>query len=161
MLGSVFILVSNITFAQSANAEEPTLEVDVTSSCTIEKVDKGELAVTNNNTLFSSKIPDGKSGIVSLDCKGSATVSISKPVQQNIVSGTTDFASEGELSATANNVELKLAISNPGNPSQKIIGSEENIKSIDVEVNMEAKKNSGSISPGKYEFKVTLTVAPD
>ncbi|NJL63419.1 MAG: hypothetical protein HC903_18305 [Methylacidiphilales bacterium] len=159
LLGSVFILISNITFAKNANAEEPTLDVPVPSSCTLENINNGKakLAVTSDNKTLSSTIPGGVSGIVTIECNGSATVEISQPKQNS--ANITQF-DLGELSATAKSTALNLNIANPGSPSQTITGSEEVIDDIEVKVDMEAKKGSGLISPGEYNFTVTLTVTP-
>jgi hypothetical protein len=158
LLGSIFILVSSINFPDTANAEPPVLDVTAESSCIVEKIESngnGKLAVTNDNKALSSSIPGGKSGLITIDCNGSATVEISKPSQK---SGTTTFLESDILSATANNAELNIA--NPGTFSQPIIDSEGDGYFGEVQVNMEARKNSGLISPGEYSFTVTLTVTP-
>jgi hypothetical protein len=156
-LGSIFIFVSSINFAESANAE-PIVDAPVTSSCTVENIDSndnGKLAVTNANDTLSSSIPGGKSGFVTIDCSGSATVEISKLEQK---SGATIFTASDILSATAKNAELNITY--PGNPSQPIIDSEGDGYFGEVKVDMEAKKSSGLISPGEYKFTVTITVTP-
>ncbi len=158
-LGSIFIFVSGINFAESANAE-PTLDAPVTSSCTVEKIQNGKLAVTNDNKALSSSIPGGISGVVSIDCTGSATVAISQPVRN---SGITTFTDSGDiLSATAKNAELDLDLdtANSGKLSKTITDSEEDGYFGEVKVDMEARKNSGVISPGTYNFTVILTVTP-
>jgi hypothetical protein len=158
LLGSIFILVSSINFPDTANAEPPILNAPVTSSCTVEKIQNGKLAVTNDNKALSSSISGGISGVVSIDCTGSATVAISQPVRN---SGITTFTDSGDiLSATAKNAELDLDTANSGKLSKTITDSEEDGYFGEVKVDMEAKKNSGVISPGTYNFTVTLTVTP-
>ncbi|MEA5570964.1 hypothetical protein [Calothrix sp. UHCC 0171] len=159
LLGSIFILVSGTTFPESAKAEpEPTLDTKVTSSCVVEKVQNGKLGVTNDSKTLSSTISGGISGIVTIDCTGSAVVAIVQPVQN---SGTTTFIDSGDiLSATAKNVELDLDTANPGKLSKTLTDSEEDGYFGEVKVDMEARKNSGVISPGTYNFTVTLTVTP-
>jgi hypothetical protein len=157
LLGSTFMLISGISFNESANAE-PIINATATSSCIVEKIQNGKLAVTSDNKVLSSSISGGVSGIVSIDCNSSVTVDISKP-KQNSGSGTTTFTESGDtLSATANNPELN--ITNPVNPSQAITDSEGDGYFGEVKVDMEAKKSSGFISPGEYNFTVTLTVTP-
>jgi hypothetical protein len=162
LLGSVFIFVSIITSAKAANAEgEPILGFNNSNTCTVDNVKDGNLAVNIDNNTLSSTSP-GKPGIISIDCGGSATVTISKPVP-NGGTGTTDFTASGNtLSATAKSKStvLGLNISNPGNPTQVIGSVEESDDPIEIEVDMEAKKGSGVISAGEYKFIVNLTITP-
>jgi hypothetical protein len=153
------MLISNITFAEDANAE-PVVVYGKTSECTISDPIAGSLEVNGANTILSSNLKDGGSpGTVPIDCLGSANISISAP-KQNAGSGKTEFSASG-LSATATEGEdsnFTLNISSSGTTSlAKITGD----PSGKIKVNMVADNNGNVISPGEYDFTVILTINPD
>jgi hypothetical protein len=156
------MLVSSITFAERANAEdEPIIDETVISSCSVEKVRNGKLGFDSINNTLGSSVANGQSGLVSISCNSSVKVGISQPVQ-NSASGTTTFIDPGDtLYATAKNIDLGLNITSNGTSSKDISDIEEDGSVGEISVDMEAKKGGiGVISPGEYKFTVTLTVTP-
>ncbi len=155
LLSSGFILASTLTFTASANAQEVFASGIVAKSCTFTQSVPGELILNSGGTTLTST--GGTPAKVDINCNGDATLTISEPVQ-NSGSGTTVFTT---LSATANNGVLGLNVSSKSASPGNILAKSKDENAIGtIEVNMVADNGSQKISPGKYNFTVTLTSTP-
>jgi type VI protein secretion system component Hcp len=154
LLGSIFILISIVTSAETANAE-PVLIKGIEGECTVNKQNNSAtLQANSENTILSSKTEDGGSPeTVTILCTSPTQITISAPLQ---TTGATDFLASA-LSATATSPELNLDIQSNGTKTQKLPGEPEGA----IIVNMKADNDGQPISPGEYKFTVTLTIAPD
>ena len=158
LISSAFILASTVTFAANANAEDGSAGANgtVTDNCTFYGVVPGELIVNSGGTILQSA-NGGTPASVLIDCNNAATLTISKPKQNIIEAGTTNFL-DTQLTATATSSNL---------PNINITSSNASIGNIPADtqegkiiVNMEANNGSNKISAGKYSFTVTLTASP-
>jgi hypothetical protein len=164
LISSAFILASTVTFAASANAEEPAVMASgiVATSCNLIKLNDGVLGVnsTSNPTVLSSSISGGTPAKVKIDCDGDAKLTISEPQQTTTgLSGKTVF-SPLNLTATASNTALGLSVNSKSKPTGDIFANADGDAIGTIEVNMEANNASQNISPGDYEFTVILTSTP-
>ncbi|AFZ02582.1 hypothetical protein [Calothrix sp. PCC 6303] len=154
LLGSAFILISSITLAEGANADEPIMAASVPNSCDIfSKLSDGELGVNGTNTILSSnKAYGGSPGLVIVDCAGFVDISISAPAQEEPGTSKTKFPTAG-LSATATDATSTFNIQS--GTAKKPLPEDYDGQ---IEVNMTADNQGSTILPGEYNFTVTLTV---
>lgn len=158
LISSAFILASTVTLAASANAEEPSVMVygSVADFCDFGNPLPGDLILNSGGTALSSI--GGTPAKVDIDCNGNAKLTISKPKQKTGLSGNTLF-SDSNLTATAKNTALGLDVNSESSPTGNIFANSEGEAIGTIEVNMTAV-NGNKISPGEYEFTVTLTSTP-
>ena len=154
LLSSAFMLASTVTFAASANAQQASASGIVAESCDFTKSVPGELILNPGGTTLTST--GGTPAKVDIDCNGDAKLTISKPVQ-NSGTGTTDFIN---LTATAKNADLGLNASSESPVAGNIVANSDGDAIGTIEVNMVADNGSQKISPGEYNFTVTLTSTP-
>ena len=152
LLTSAFILASTVTFATSANAQQASASGKVAESCDFTKAVPGELILNSGGTTLTST--GGTPAKVDIDCNGDAKLTISKPVKN---SGTTTFT---KLTATAKNTKLGLDVSSESGTPGNIFANSNGDAIGTIEVNMVAENGSQKISPGEYNFTVTLTSTP-
>jgi hypothetical protein len=151
LLSSAVILASYFTFATSANAQVASGQV--ATYCDFSNPKSGGLILNPAGTILSSE--GGTPAQVKIYCNGDATLTISSPLQMK---GSSKFLPLG-LSARASNKDLGLNVtSSSPTPGNIFADSEFNAEGI-IEVNMTASHEQ-RISPGEYEFQVTLTSTP-
>jgi hypothetical protein len=153
LISSAFLLASTVTSAVRVYAQEAG--GSVAANCTFYNAVPGELILNSAGTILQSE-NGGTPASVLIDCNYAATLTISKPEQNDIETGTKVF-SQTQLTATATSTNL---------PSINVIsdGTGGNIPAETQEgkiiVNMKADNGSTKISAGKYSFTVTLTASP-
>jgi len=160
LISSAFILASTVTFITSASAEEPSVMAygSVADFCDFSNPLPGDLVLNSGGTALSSI--GGTPAKVNIDCNGNAKLTISKPQQKTGLTGKTEFLPLN-LTATAKNTALGLDINSESTQGGNIFANSEGEAIGTIEVNMTANNGSGNkISPGEYEFTVTLTSTP-
>ena len=158
------MLVNTFIFATTANAEEGSASASgtVADFCNLGNPIDGNLGVNDpsNPTTLSSSAAGGRAATVDITCNGDATLTISKPIQTKFLSGKTAFSSEN-LTATAKNSTFGVNVTSEDNSTSKnIFASSSGIADMTLEVNMEARNGSQTISSGEYKFTVTITSTP-
>lgn len=156
LISSAFIFASTVTFATIADAEDAGASGTVTGNCTFYNAVPGELILNSGGTILQSA-NGGTPASVLIDCNDTATLTISKPKQNIIGTGTTKF-SDTQLTATATSTNLPNINVTSYNASICTIPAE--TEEGKIIVNMKADNGSNKISAGKYSFTVTLTASP-
>jgi hypothetical protein len=163
---SVLILISILTLATIDNAEgqeqgSATAIGTVADFCNFsEPINEGELAVndTSNPTVLSSNLSGGTAAAIKLSSNGDVNLTVNKPEQIEIGSGTTKF-SPSNLVATAIN-SFGLNINSNSTDISKNVFADDGVANMTINVNMEANNGGQKISAGKYKFIVKLTCTP-
>jgi hypothetical protein len=156
LISSAFIFASTVTFATIADAEDAGASGTVTGNCTFYNAVPGELILNSGGTILQSE-NSGTPASVSIDCNDTATLTISKPKQNIVETGRTEFL-DSQLTATATSTDLpNINLNSNGSGNGDIPAETEGKKII---VNMKADNGSNKISAGKYSFTVTLTASP-
>lgn len=148
------MLASTVTFAASANAQQASASGIVAKRCDFIKSVPGELILNPAVTALTST--GGTPAKVDIDCNSDAKLTISKPVQ-NSGTGTTTFTN---LTATAKNAALGLNVTSESLTPGNIFANSDGDAIGTIEVNMVADNGNQKISPGEYNFTVTLTSTP-
>jgi hypothetical protein len=163
---SVLILTSILTLATIDNAEgqeqgSATASGTVADFCNLNESTDGELAVndTSNPTVLSSNSIGGTAGTIKLSSNGDVNLTVDKPDQIEIASGTTEFV-KPNLSATATNSFGLNINSNSPDTSKNVFARDAGVADMTINVNMEASNGVQKISAGKYKFIVKLTCTP-
>jgi hypothetical protein len=153
LLTAALICVSSVALAPKTMAQ--TVDVPFTGTiggaCTFGQVTPGSLGVNQvtNPTALAGGFPGGAFGKVSVSCNTSANVVTSSPMQTGgpaLTPMNTPFSAVrlGSSGSWATN----------GSPLMLPSGS-----SIPLEVDMYIDKGS-TLTPGTYNYKVTLTITP-
>ncbi|MFQ4143375.1 hypothetical protein [Chlorogloeopsis sp. ULAP02] len=152
LLTAVLILVGSVALAPKTMAQ--TVDVPftgtVTGACNFGQVTPGSLGVNqpSNPTTLASNYSEGVFGQVSVTCNAPSQLTVSQPVQTGGPNFTPIFsdAMVNSLFGSTNATDGSPLMLPPGSPMM-------------LNVDMIADKGS-PLTPGTYDYKVTLTVTP-
>lgn len=162
LIGSIFTVYFFAGFIDTVCADEPIVTTTEEASCWLfgvtNEVSERNLAVTNNGQTLSSYANDGGVPVkLQVNCNSPATIQVSSPVRTG-GTGTTNF---NQLSAKVITTGLAEVIEiNSGQSNVPLPVDNDEFVNGEMEVNMQASTNGSTITPGTYDFSVTITVTP-